>query len=98
MTLEAQQALQAMGIETRGHTSRPISKQMIDHAERIYCMTEAHLNAIVQFAPEAASKTQLLDPESDIVDPIGMDRNTYLQCAQRIEQCIRQRLGHADKM
>jgi len=55
-------------------------------------MTRAHRNAIINMIPAAAEKTQCLDPDDDIEDPIGSGMEAYAQCARRIHGLVRTRL------
>lgn len=92
MTSEALAALQSMEILTPQHGSRPITPQMIEQAELIFCMTESHLQAVRQMAPDVADKAELLDPDGDIDDPMGGTTEEYRLVARRIADRIHRRL------
>jgi len=91
-TPEAVAAVRSLGIAPTAHRARPLTAELANHAETIFCMTESHRAAIESVAPQAAGKVQLLDPAGDIDDPIGSDAAVYQRVAQRIQQAVRQRL------
>ncbi|TVQ64010.1 MAG: hypothetical protein EA379_02975 [Phycisphaerales bacterium] len=93
MTPEAAEALREMGIDPSDHRSRPVTRAQIDEAESIYLMTEPHRLALLDFAPDAAARAHLLDPEgNDIDDPIGQGSEVYRETARRMREMIRLRL------
>src|SRR5258708_38035121 len=47
MTIEAKQALQAIGIPANGHRARTLTAELADQVERIFCMTHAHPHAVI---------------------------------------------------
>jgi hypothetical protein len=59
-------------------------------------MTDAHRNAVIATLPSAAEKTQCLDPEMDIPDPIGRGMESYVQCARNIHTLVRARCDELD--
>jgi len=91
MTPEAQQALGALGIPVRAHAARNLTAEMAHRVERIFCMTQAQRKAVIEMVPAAASKTQCLDPDGDVEDPIGGGPATYVNCAMRIHRLVRLR-------
>ena len=51
---------------------------MIARATHVYCLSESHRAALLDLAPEAAEKTELLRPDGDsIADPYGGDLAAY---------------------
>jgi protein-tyrosine phosphatase len=91
-TPEAMNAVKELGIEPRRHGSRPLSLEMIQQAEMIYCMTDMHRQAVLSLLPSAADKTVLLDASGDIDDPIGGGAAEYRRCAKRIADHVTRRL------
>ena len=52
-------------------------------------MTGDHLETLLDRAPEATPRSQLLHPEGDdVADPIGSDRDVYLETALAIEEYL----------
>lgn len=91
MTSEAQQALRSLGVPVFPHGARNLTAELTDQVEKIFCMTRAHQNAVINLVPGAAAKTHCLDPDSDVDDPIGKGMADYLKCAQRIHSLVRMR-------
>ncbi|MDR3632464.1 MAG: Sua5/YciO/YrdC/YwlC family protein [Isosphaeraceae bacterium] len=85
--------VRARGGSLQQHTSRPITRDLIRHADLIVAMTNDHLEALLDQAPECAPRARLLHPEGgDVADPVGSDRETYLRTAYAIEQYLGQLL------
>jgi protein-tyrosine-phosphatase len=91
MTGEAKQALLQLGFYPNGHRAKNVTVELADQAEKIFCMTQAHRNAVLELIPGAAAKTQCLDPNGDIEDPIGSGLPAYINCARRIHSLIQLR-------
>ena len=93
-TNEALTVLAKLGIDHVG-VSTPLSAEMIKNADLILCMTTSHQFAVQEMLPhdsEDENKVQLLDPEGDIEDPLGMSQSSYDELAHRFMQLIPQRL------
>lgn len=81
--------VRARGGSLHRHASRPITRELIRQADVIVAMTNDHLNALLDQAPDCAPRARLLHPEGgDVADPVGADRETYLRTAQAIEQYL----------
>lgn len=91
MTPEAQQALRMLGVPVMPHGARNLTVELAHQVEKIYCMTQAHRNAVIDLVPAVAAKTQCLDPNGDVDDPIGNGMAAYVNCAQRIHSLVRLR-------
>ena len=91
MTPEAQQALRMLGVPVLPHGARNLTVELAHQVEKIYCMTQAHRNAVIDLVPAVAAKTQCLDPNGDVDDPIGNGMAAYVNCAQRIHSLVRLR-------
>ena len=91
MTPEAQQALRSLGVPVMPHSSRNLTVELAHQVEQIFCMTESHRNAVINLVPAAAAKTQCLDPNGDVDDPIGKGIVAYVKCAERIHSLVRLR-------
>jgi len=95
MSLEAVDALRTLQVPVRPHTSRPLTAAIVDGADLVYCMSQSHRDAVLDIRPSAAAKTQCLDPDGDLDDPIGGGPEIYLKCARRIQTLISRRLDEA---
>jgi protein-tyrosine phosphatase len=92
-TPEATEALNRMGIEAERHVAQALTAQMIEEADRVYCMTETHRQAVEEMCPDAGEKVMLLDPSGRAVDdPIGAGQDVYVRCAEGMREMIRHRL------
>ncbi|HMG72705.1 MAG TPA: hypothetical protein VK582_04325 [Pyrinomonadaceae bacterium] len=96
MTPEAQRALQYLGFPVVPHRARNLTADLAHQVERIYCMTQAHRSAVLAMLPSAAEKTQCLDPDIDVQDPVGSGLDAYLQCARNIHTLVRARFDELD--
>jgi protein-tyrosine-phosphatase len=93
MTAQARVALRSLGVPAGRHRTTPLTRDMVERAEAVYCMTRGQRQAVLALVPEAAGKTACLDPESDVPDPIGQPLAAYLACAQRLQVLVRRRLA-----
>jgi protein-tyrosine-phosphatase len=95
MTPEAQEALRSLGIPARAHAARNLTAEMSHSADKIFCMTQAQRRAVIEMIPSVAFKTQCLDPDGDVEDPIGGSLADYINCAARIHTLVRLRFDEA---
>lgn len=91
-TREARAAARELGADLSGHRSRPAGQDVLRRADVIYTMTRQHRDEVIERYPAAADKTFMLDPKTDIEDPIGSDAQRYQQLAGRLENLIVQRI------
>jgi protein-tyrosine-phosphatase len=91
MTDEAQQALRLLEVPVMSHSAQNLTVELAHEVEKIFCMTEAHRNAVIDLIPAAAAKTQCLDPDGDVEDPMGKELADYVNCARRIHGLVRLR-------
>ncbi len=81
------------GVDIGDHMSRPLSRQLIDASDFIYCMTQAHCDQVVSVAPEAERKCLLLSPDGEIPDPVGQPQEYFNRCAAYIEAAVKTRVS-----
>jgi protein-tyrosine-phosphatase len=91
MTPEAQQALHLLGIPATPHGARNLTAELAQQAEKIFCMTRDHCDEVIGLVPAAVTKTQCLDPNGDVEDPIGSGLAAYVNCARHIQGLVRLR-------
>jgi len=89
---EAVVAAAAYGAEIADHRSRRLTSELIQAADMVFCMTQAHAEQACQLAPRAASRIVRLDPQGDVPDPIGGDVHEYRGVAARIASVFARRL------
>jgi protein-tyrosine phosphatase len=88
------EVVRSRGGSLEEHVSRPITRELIRHADVIVAMTNDHLEALLDQVPECAPRARLLHPEGgDVADPVGCDRDTYLRTAHAIEHYLEHLLG-----
>ncbi len=89
---EAVEAMQRLGLDLSDHRSEPLTAQLIQEADAVFCMTEAHAKTVLRAVPSAEAKVFPLDPSHDVEDPIGGSLTTYLRCAEMIRRRLRHHL------
>jgi len=90
---QAVEAMAQRGLDLDGHASRPLTPGLIEDADVIFVMSRRHADSILQVMPEATDKVRLLDPSGqDIADPVGASVETFVECAEHLEQFIREAL------
>ncbi|MHC4561820.1 MAG: L-threonylcarbamoyladenylate synthase [Planctomycetota bacterium] len=88
-TPEAINAVTKYGVDITAHASQPLTKELINSADVICCMTQTHVNDVCRQAPSAADKTRRLDPDGDITDPLGGGIGVYRKTASHIRRALR---------
>ena len=91
--VEAVDAVQAFGADLSTHFSQPVTPDLLRRADVIYTMTADHRDEILDLLPGAQRKTFPVDPEGDIVDPIGSPLPVYQHVAQRLSNVLQGRLS-----
>ncbi len=89
---EAVRAMATMDIDIRGHQATTLTRELIDEADVIYCLTDGHRQAVLSMSAGASDKTHRLDPTADVMDPIGMDDSVYQATAEAIRKGLVDRL------
>jgi protein arginine phosphatase len=90
---DAQSALQQLGVTPHNHSSLEVTPELVEQAERIFCMTEEQCRSFVSRFPAAALKVQRLDPDGDLEDPSGQDLAEFVSLAARIQGLVRRRIA-----
>lgn len=91
-TAEAVRAVASLGIDIQNHRATALTRELVDEADVIYCMTAGHREAVLELSPPAAAKTHRVDPDADVIDPIGSDDAVYRQTAEAIRSALARRL------
>ncbi len=84
---EAVRAARTYGADISRHRSRRLTAELIHRADVVFCMTEAHVDAVLRIAPEAQGKVRRLGSE-DVDDPIGGGLPEYQRIAAQIRQAL----------
>jgi protein-tyrosine phosphatase len=81
--------VRARGGSLQEHASRQVSIELVRQADHIVAMTGDHLEALLDRVPEATPRSRLLHPAGDdVADPVGSDRDVYLETAREIESYL----------
>ena len=73
--------LRELNIDMSSHLSCPITKDLIDWADRIYCMGKSHIDAL---RSGGVNKEKLFLLGEGIPDPFGQDISVYRFCRDKI--------------
>lgn len=82
-----------VGLDVREHESTQLSSELIEHADRIFCLSESHRAYVLHVDRTAEAKTELLDPAGkDVPDPFGGDQEVYRETRAAIENLVGKRV------
>jgi protein-tyrosine-phosphatase len=88
--------LAEIGIDLSAHRARLLTKGMVDEADLVVVMAEAHREEILDLAPGSAGKVILLGEldntreSPDVSDPIGGDEEVYRKTRDEIGSLVAQ--------
>lgn len=91
---ETARILEARGLESES-CSMQLTPEMVAKADLVLTMTQGHVDAIARYiAPSADAMKHVftLDPEGDVLDPIGCGSQAYQEVAGRFDELIPLRL------
>jgi protein-tyrosine-phosphatase len=87
-------ALKKVGLDLKGHVSQPLTKQLLDEALAIFCMTESH-RAMIQLTFDPVPRHVYLfrefmprSAEKEIGDPYGGPLTEYEACRDEMVEAI----------
>ncbi len=87
-------ALKKVGIDLKGHQSQPLTRQLLNDATVVLCMTESH-RAMIQFHFDPAPRHIYLfrefmprTAEKEICDPYGGPLAEYEACRDEMVEAI----------
>jgi protein-tyrosine phosphatase len=90
--MPAIEAVRGLGGDLSHHRSRPLTVELIHHADVVYTMSRNHTAAALALVPSAMDKVMTLDPDGDIEDPIGGNIALYQELAGHLQKLITKRL------
>lgn len=76
-------ALKKVGIDLRGHASRPVTQELLDQSLLVLCMTESHRDMIEELADPIPARLHLFREfmgekgDMGIPDPFGLHLTAY---------------------
>jgi len=84
-SINAVRALDKWNIDIKSHKTRLLSKNLIQSADHVFVMTNAHRENLWSMMGLKTPNIKLLDQkERDILDPFGGSNPVYAQCASQI--------------
>ena len=87
-TPAAAEAVAPLGGNLAIHKSARLTVDAVRQADRIFVMTEPHLDGVVSMVPAAQGKVRLLSPDEPIEDPIGGGDEAYKRVADQIARAV----------
>jgi protein-tyrosine-phosphatase len=93
---ETVDVMEKEGVDVSGHISQPVTPQLVQHADAIFCMEEFQRDIIVAQVPDVEDKVHLLKTfmnkqkqiDPNIPDPIGRPKEVYESCLMTIKDSI----------
>lgn len=95
-TREAVEVGRRRELDLSSHRSTRLSVELINGADYIFAMTQAHVNAVTDLVPSARARVGTLIPGEDIDDPIGGTDQVYQRCLVQIEGALKTRLDEVE--
>jgi protein-tyrosine-phosphatase len=87
-------ALKKVGLDIKAHVSQPLTKQLLDEAVAIFCMTESH-RAMIQLTFDPVPRHVYLfrefmprSADKEIGDPYGGPLTEYEACRDEMVEAI----------
>jgi protein-tyrosine-phosphatase len=91
-------ALRELGIDLTNHRSQIVTAELVDEADLVLTMTNAHKQQLLALKPDANKKIFTLaeftfqDITRNISDPFGGNLDTYIECRNEITEYIKKLL------
>jgi protein-tyrosine phosphatase len=92
-TPQAVEAARECGVDLAAHRSQKLSKELIDKADMVFCMTREHADAVRELSPASAGRVRRLWSRGDIPDPAGGGPDIYRRTVRKMQQAIEEILG-----
>jgi len=89
---EAVLACGQKGMDLADHTSRRLTRSLIEASDLIFGMAQSHCERVIFLSPEAESKCVLLGGDHEIPDPVGRSQEYFNNCANVIEAAVKARV------
>lgn len=88
------EALRELNIDLTGHQSQPLTDKLVEEADLIVTMTQAHRYYILESFPEVGNRVFLINSfgtskvPADVSDPFGGSLNTYKNTRDEIDRAL----------
>lgn len=89
---DAVTVISEMGAELKEHSSRMVTRELLEGADFLFGMTEGHCYTLESIPLRMPAPRMLTLDGTDIGDPIGGAFADYKTCAQQILECLKRRL------
>lgn len=76
-----------MGMDLESHRAQSVTAELVEWADLILGMTDAHVQAVKRSFPESAARVRTLGRE--ISDPVGQSLAVYQHCAEQLEEALK---------
>ena len=104
-TLETVEVMKTEGIDVSGHIGQPVTREIVEQADAIFCMEEFHREMILAQMPGAEPKVHLLKTfqadykatDPNIPDPIGRPSEVYQSCFLTIKESVERIVRWSEK-
>ena len=104
-TPETVEVMEEEGIDVSGHSGQPVTRELVEKADAIFCMEEFHRDLVLAQSPEAEAKVHLLKtflvdhpmPDPDVMDPIGHSIQIYRACLKTIKEGVERIIAWLEK-
>ena len=97
-------ALKKVGIDLKGHSSRPVTQELLDRALLVLCMTESHRDMIELTASPVPARMHLFREFTgdkgnlEIPDPYGLSLPAYESCRDELVSAIPSIISYLAKL
>ncbi|HEY5621507.1 MAG TPA: L-threonylcarbamoyladenylate synthase [Pontiella sp.] len=87
-------AMQELGVDIKAHRSQPVTGELVERADMIVGMTQAHLQDITERFPEVVGRVCLINAfgtskvPADVSDPFGGSLSIYRQIRDEIDRAL----------
>lgn len=86
-------ALKKVGIDLKGHVSRPVTQELLDKSLMVLCMTEGHRDMIEISSKRLPAHLHLYrefvtSGQREVADPYGMPVGIYEACRDELVEAI----------
>jgi protein-tyrosine-phosphatase len=97
-------ALKKVGIDLKGHLSRPVTQELLDNSLLVLCMTESHRDMIEMTAEPVPARVHLFKEftgakrDLEIPDPYGMHVSAYESSRDEMVAAIPSIIAHLQRL
>jgi protein-tyrosine phosphatase len=85
-------ACEQKGIDLTDHTSRRLTRSLVEASDLIFGMAQSHCEHVMFLSPEAEGKCVLLAGDDEIPDPVGRSQEYFNNCANVIDAAVKARV------